>query len=269
MSSAGVNPYDSRTQPPSNPKSKSKVDAVYEDESSKDVSVDDFLNLMVAQMQNQDPMNPMEDTQYVTQLAQFATMQQMQELAYYSKSNFVMSMVGKEVTVAQNKIGGDITVITGPVEKVSLVNNEYKITVDGKQFDLNQIMEIHPPAANDSPDADDVITDLGLSLVGTTPNSATVSWEIPTLEQNPDRDRLRYSVYYSTDDRMDTVEEVKKYGRLSGKAEQTGIDEMTIDELAAGGTYYINVIVKDIHGKESVYKKQVVVMPKRTEEERV
>ena len=51
--------------------------AVFTDEKSNGVSVDDFLNLMVAQLRNQDFMNPVDDTQYVTQLAQFATMQQM------------------------------------------------------------------------------------------------------------------------------------------------------------------------------------------------
>lgn len=54
-------------------------DAVFTDKADNGVSVDDFLNLMVAQLQNQDFMNPVDDTQYVTQLAQFATMQQMQE----------------------------------------------------------------------------------------------------------------------------------------------------------------------------------------------
>ena len=70
-------------------------DAVFTDDSDNGVSVDDFLNLMVAQLQNQDFMNPVDDTQYVTQLAQFATMQQMQELATYMKINNVMSLVGK------------------------------------------------------------------------------------------------------------------------------------------------------------------------------
>ena len=54
-------------------------------ESDRQVSIDDFLVLMVEQLKNQDFMNPVDDTQYVTQLAQFTTMQQMQELAYNAK----------------------------------------------------------------------------------------------------------------------------------------------------------------------------------------
>lgn len=249
------------------PPIKPPLNAVYEDESKKSVNVDQFLQLMIAQMQNQDPMNPMDDTQYVTQLAQFATMQQMQELAYYSRSNFIMSLVGKEVTVARPKVGGDIEKFTGPVQKISLVNNEYLIYVDGKTFGLNQIMEVHPPKdSNGGTAEDEVIKDYGLSLVKTTKDSATIAWDVPTEEENPDAARLGYSVYYSTSPDFDTVEQVKK-GKLAGEADKTGISEITIEELAPGATYYINVIVKDIHGTERVYKKQVVVMPKADPEE--
>lgn len=239
------------------------LNAVYEDEKSKEVSVDDFLNLMIAQLKNQDPMNPMDDTQYVTQLAQFATMQQMQELAYYSRSNFVMSLVGKDVTVARNKIGGDIETFTGPVQKISLVNNEYLIYVDGKAFGLNQIMEIHPPTNNAGGDDEGGKVDgLGLSLTETTPTSAKFVWDRPTTEQDPDAARLRYSVYYSTNPEMDKAADVKKNGKLVGDADQTNIGETKIENLNPGATYYVNVIVKDIHGVEKVYQKQVVVMPK-------
>ena len=92
-------------------------DAVFTDDSDNGVSVDDFLNLMVAQLQNQDFMNPVDDTQYVTQLAQFATMQQMQELATYMKTNYVMSLVGKEVTAARFSVSGELQQETGRVAK--------------------------------------------------------------------------------------------------------------------------------------------------------
>lgn len=46
------------------------------EETDKDL----FLKLLVAQMQNQDPLNPQDPTQYVTQLAQFNTLEQMQNL---------------------------------------------------------------------------------------------------------------------------------------------------------------------------------------------
>lgn len=238
------------------------TNAVYEDESSKDVSIDNFLSLMVAQLQNQDPMNPMEDTDYVTQLAQFATMQQMQQLAYYSQSNYVMSMVGKEVTVARSKVGGSIETFTGPVEKISLVDNEYLIYVDGKTFTLDQVMEVHPgTSTGGSGESGTVDSKYGLALVETKDGAATFVWEVPTQEDNADAARLRYSIYYSTKSDFDTVEDIKEHGTLYGEADQTGINEATISGLTSGSTYYVNVVVKDTDGSEKAYKKQVVVMP--------
>lgn len=113
------------------------------EEDDKAVKVDDFLNLMVAQLQNQDFMNPVDDTQYVTQLAQFATMQQMQELASYQKTNYAISLVGKNITAAKFGVAGNLIKETGVIQKVSLVDNSYEVTVNGKNFTLDQIMEIN------------------------------------------------------------------------------------------------------------------------------
>ena len=138
-------------------------DAVFTDDSDNGVSVDDFLNLMVAQLQNQDFMNPVDDTQYVTQLAQCATMQQMQELATYMKTNYVMSLVGKEVTAARFSVSGELQQETGRVEKISLVNNEYAVYVNGKKFSLQQIMELG--ASEDETETSNISMDQLMSML--------------------------------------------------------------------------------------------------------
>ena len=112
------------------------------EESKDQVSVDNFLELMVAQMKNQDFTNPVDDTQYIAQLAQFATMQSMQELNYYSQSNYVISMVGKEVTASKLSVGGKLETVTGVVNKISLVDKQFAVFVGDEMFALNQIMEI-------------------------------------------------------------------------------------------------------------------------------
>jgi flagellar basal-body rod modification protein FlgD len=45
--------------------------------SNTDISETDFLNLLVTQLQNQDPMNPMDSDQFVSQLATFSSLQQL------------------------------------------------------------------------------------------------------------------------------------------------------------------------------------------------
>ncbi|WP_317398096.1 flagellar hook capping FlgD N-terminal domain-containing protein [Anaerotruncus colihominis] len=140
--------------------------AVFEDENDMGVSVDDFLNLMVAQLQNQDFMNPVDDTQYVTQLAQFATMSQMQELAANMKNNYALSLVGTNVTAAKFAVSGALIKETGPISKVSLVDNSYQITVNGQTFSLSEIMEINNSESSGSTnDKNDQMAYL-VSLIG-------------------------------------------------------------------------------------------------------
>ena len=116
--------------------------AWFENKNKNEVSVDSFLQLMIAQLKNQDFNNPVDDTQYITQLAQFSTMQAMQELTQFSKTAYATSLVGKEVTAAKMSIGGQMETVTGIVTKVSLVDNEFGVFINDAMFSLTQIMEV-------------------------------------------------------------------------------------------------------------------------------
>ena len=127
------------------------IDAVFGDADDKMVSMEDFLTLMVAQLKNQDFMNPVDDTQYVTQLAQISTMQQMEEMAYNAKSSYVASLVGKNVSAAKFTVSGELKKADGVVEKISLLDGKFVIYVDGEAFSMDEIMEIKDkPAAEGS-----------------------------------------------------------------------------------------------------------------------
>ena len=131
------------------------IDAVFAD-SNDTVTMEDFLTLMVAQLKNQDFMNPMDDTAYITQLAQISSMQQMEEMNYNSKSTYVASLIGKTVTAAKFNIKGEVVEKTGPVEKVSLLDGEFVVYVDGEAYDMNEIMTIQTekPAEDTKPPED-------------------------------------------------------------------------------------------------------------------
>lgn len=117
--------------------------AVFSNEDKSSLDVSDFMNLMITQMTNQDFLNPADNTEYMAQLAQFSSMQEMQKLAEYSKTNYAASLLGTTVTVAKNEVGGDVSKATGVVTSVSLVNNEYSLTVNGKTYTLDQVMQLH------------------------------------------------------------------------------------------------------------------------------
>jgi len=63
--------------------SASAFSAAYDNSETKDKAVvgkDDFLTLLVAQMKNQDPLNPMQTTEFTSQLAQFTSLEQLVEV---------------------------------------------------------------------------------------------------------------------------------------------------------------------------------------------
>ena len=117
-------------------------DTKFTDKQTNDLTSQDFLNLMMEQLKNQDFMNPMDDTQFLSQLAQFSSMQYMQELANYSKQNYVSSLVGQTITASKFTNAGGLDTTTGVVTKITLVDDEYLVYIGDKSYTLDQIMEI-------------------------------------------------------------------------------------------------------------------------------
>ncbi|MFH1570567.1 MAG: flagellar hook assembly protein FlgD [Gemmatimonadota bacterium] len=90
---------------------------------STQLGKDDFLRLLTVQLQYQDPLNPMENTEFIAQMAQFSSLEQLQnmntslaksqgsdaELSANLQNNLVASLVGKtvEVPTAEVEYDGD------------------------------------------------------------------------------------------------------------------------------------------------------------------
>ncbi len=70
--------------------------------SNDELGKDAFLQLLVAQLQNQDPLNPSEDTEFISQLSTFSTLEQMQNMNKSMESAQAASLIGKQVTWQQN-----------------------------------------------------------------------------------------------------------------------------------------------------------------------
>lgn len=88
-----------------------------------------FLQLLTTELQNQDPTQPMDDTQSVSQLAQFSALQYQQQLtsSFQSfQSNFgvlqTASLIGKQVTVVSTDASGNTSNITGAVSTIDVQN---------------------------------------------------------------------------------------------------------------------------------------------------
>ena len=90
---------------------------------------DQFLKLFVAQLQMQDPMNPMKDQDFMGQMASFSTLEQVSNLASENARSNAIGLLGRTVTY-KNKDGAELT---GTVEKVSTKDGKPSLTVGGTE----------------------------------------------------------------------------------------------------------------------------------------
>jgi len=104
---------------------------------------DDFLKILVTKLSHQDPTQPMEDREFVSQMAQFSSLEQMTNLnKEFSKvvnliaASQAMNLLGKTVEIHQ----GD-QVVTGIVKEVT--GGDYpQVLIDGKYYDYSQVKRV-------------------------------------------------------------------------------------------------------------------------------
>ncbi|NCC86333.1 MAG: hypothetical protein EOM05_00495 [Clostridia bacterium] len=112
------------------------------------LGVNDFMNMLVAQLSNQDVMNPSQDTEFITQMAQFTSLKAMQSIADLSQTQYAASIVGKNVIVAAYDKSGKFTQDTGSVDRVKFVDGRSVVTVNGVDYELSSIMEVLSDSAS-------------------------------------------------------------------------------------------------------------------------
>jgi flagellar basal-body rod modification protein FlgD len=107
----------------------------------------DFLQLLVAQMSSQDPMNPTKDSDFIAQMAQFSSLEQSKSMQADIASMTTQmqlqqanSLLGRNVTVAFP----DSTTMSGNVSGIMFEAGTPKIVVNGLPFDLSQVKTIAP-----------------------------------------------------------------------------------------------------------------------------
>jgi flagellar basal-body rod modification protein FlgD len=106
---------------------------------SSELGKDDFLKLLVTQMQYQDPINPMDDTQFVSQMAQFSSLEQMQNMNTATLTTQATTLIGKLVTWSLDSGGYQ----DGTVSAVAIVDGQPKLVMkDGTQVDMTKIVGI-------------------------------------------------------------------------------------------------------------------------------
>lgn len=113
-----------------------------ERKTGSDLGKEDFLMLLVTQMQYQDPLEPTDNTEYVTQLAQFSELEAMENLNDTANNNTAYSLVGKQVLIAHENSVGDVVEIQGTVDYVTIQNGDASVYVNGQNYPYSEVTQV-------------------------------------------------------------------------------------------------------------------------------
>ena len=104
------------------------------------VDSDMFLTLLVAEMQNQDPLEPTSNTEWVSQYATFTQVQQMSEMAESIDVLRANNLIGKEVIMrTTSESTGDVNYIQGIVDFVEVENGKPLLVIDDKKYSISDL----------------------------------------------------------------------------------------------------------------------------------
>lgn len=110
---------------------------------------EDFLKLLVAQMQHQDPLEPMSNEEFVLQLSQLSTMEQLQNLTGSMDAMSDLSMLGN----AAGLIGKDVTftnpetleTVSGTVSELEVSNGNHVLIVGEYSVPVGSVIAVREP----------------------------------------------------------------------------------------------------------------------------
>ncbi|MEM7274186.1 MAG: flagellar hook capping FlgD N-terminal domain-containing protein, partial [Actinomycetota bacterium] len=123
---------------------------------SNELGKDEFLQLLIAQLKYQDPLEPSSSEEFISTTAQFTVVEKLDELTKQGESSALIqslttasSLVGREVTASR-----DGTLVDTVVEQSRIVGGEVVLDSDAGEIRLNEIVSVGappPPAVRTEP----------------------------------------------------------------------------------------------------------------------
>ena len=107
----------------------------------------DFLKLVLAQLTNQDPLNPQKDTEFIAQMTQFSALEQSKSMQrdiakLQTDQSFMQanSVLGRAVTLLDDN--GNL--ISGTVSAIQVAEGTPQLIVNGQAYDLSTLLSVRP-----------------------------------------------------------------------------------------------------------------------------
>lgn len=113
-----------------------------EKKTGSNLDKDAFLQLLVAQMKYQDPLEPTSNTEYISQFATFSELEQMQNMSATLELSRASTLVGQTVLMKVTDSSGRTTQVQGNVDYVVYENNKAYLSIGGELYSLDDLDKV-------------------------------------------------------------------------------------------------------------------------------
>ena len=114
---------------------------------TKSTGKDQFLKLFLAQLQNQNPLEPMQDRDFLMQLAQFTQVENMEEMTHTLQKLHTLvtatqatALLGKQVLALQD---GEVAPVEGKVNAMRFTVEGVWLLLDGKEVRVENVLQVN------------------------------------------------------------------------------------------------------------------------------
>lgn len=118
------------------------------DTSAATLDVNDFLHLLVAQMQYQDPLEPKDNTEYIAQMATFTQVEATTQMNKSAEKQMASELVGKTVIMATDRNSEGM--IAGEVDYWEVIDGTIYLGIDGTLYDIADLDTVMDDAYYDN-----------------------------------------------------------------------------------------------------------------------
>ncbi len=109
---------------------------------SSNLTMSDFFKLIAAQLQNQSMYDTVDNAEFMSQMVQFSTLSQTEELSNAFQSNLAVSMIGKNVNITTEDNQGVRRTMTGLVSQVKYSDGAPQLQVNGVYYKMSEVTEV-------------------------------------------------------------------------------------------------------------------------------
>lgn len=122
---------------------------------TKELGKDQFLQILVTQLRNQDPMQPLQDKEFIAQMAQFSSLEQMMNVskemsALRQSAGMVAGLIGKEISWVETSDDGVASNKNGVVDSIVWRDGVQFAKVQNSEVKIGEITSISEPTASAS-----------------------------------------------------------------------------------------------------------------------